>query len=337
MLLFTSVPLGAISDRIGRKTPIVIGLTVLAASSLLFAFAPGMPWLFAARIAQGAADATAWVVGFAVVADLYRPDERGRVMGWVMSGSTFGFLVGPTFGGWLYQLGGPATPYTAIAVAALVVAVLFQRLELPDVRQHADPIAFRDLLRTPAVLLCVIAVVVGGSSIAMLEPVLSLFLNAAIGLTPGRIGMVFGAGALFATLLHPFFGHLADRFGGRRLTMYGLVAVSVSLPLLSLIHSFTSALVIYPIVAFAIAILVTPSLAYMGEAMQSAGSESFGVAYGVYNMAWSIGILAGPALGGFLYERLGFAALTFGWCVSGLLITIFLARAAAAAGPSAAV
>src|SRR5919197_1729775 len=52
-LLTVSMPMGAVSDRIGRKGPIVAGLVALAASTLLFAFANGVPWLFAARRVQG--------------------------------------------------------------------------------------------------------------------------------------------------------------------------------------------------------------------------------------------------------------------------------------------
>ena len=89
-LLAVSVPMGTFSDRIGRRLPLIGGLLALSASSVLFAFAPGMTWLFAARLAQGAADAVTWVVGFALIADLYAAEERGRVMGFVMSGSTFG-------------------------------------------------------------------------------------------------------------------------------------------------------------------------------------------------------------------------------------------------------
>src|SRR5262245_62570089 len=55
-LLAVSVPMGAISDRIGRRIPLVGGLIALAGSSAIFAFAPTMSWLFAARLVQGAAD-----------------------------------------------------------------------------------------------------------------------------------------------------------------------------------------------------------------------------------------------------------------------------------------
>src|SRR5438128_10801024 len=78
-LLTVSIPMGAVSDRIGRKAPMVGGMVALAAATLLFAFSAGLPWLFAARLVQGAADAVTWVVGFALIADLYRPEERGRM------------------------------------------------------------------------------------------------------------------------------------------------------------------------------------------------------------------------------------------------------------------
>jgi MFS family permease len=47
-LLTVSIPMGAISDRIGRKGPMVGGLVALASATLLFAFATSLPWLFAA-------------------------------------------------------------------------------------------------------------------------------------------------------------------------------------------------------------------------------------------------------------------------------------------------
>src|SRR5436853_6954283 len=56
-LLTFSMPMGAMSDRVGRKAPLVWGMAALASATLLFAFADTLPWLFAARLVQGAADA----------------------------------------------------------------------------------------------------------------------------------------------------------------------------------------------------------------------------------------------------------------------------------------
>jgi MFS family permease len=162
--------------------------------------------------------------------------------------------------------------------------------------------------------------------------VLSLFLNDSLSLKPGEIGMVFGAGAIVGAVLHPMFGRLADRIGGRRLTLYGLFALSLSLLLLLLIHSLNSALLVYPLIVCAMAVLMTPSLSYMAEAMRTVGSESFGVAYGIYNVAWALGIIIGPSLGGALYERYGFSSLAIGWALGGVLATAMLALVSAERG-----
>ena len=102
-------------------------------------------------------------------------------------------------------------------------------------------------------------------------------------------------------------------WGGRRLMMIGLVAggvraaaarPDVELPVGDRVLSCST--------PSAVALVITPSLAYMAEATSSAGVGSFGVGYGLYNMAWGAGLLGGPALGGFLFERIGFRAADAG-------------------------
>src|SRR5438093_10102675 len=121
-LLTVSLPMGAVSDRIGRKAPMVFGLVALAAATLLFSYATSLPWLFAARLVQGAADAVTWVVGFALIADRYAVDERGRMSGIVMSGTSAAVMIGPTIGGWLYEAGGIRAPFLPVAELAALGA-----------------------------------------------------------------------------------------------------------------------------------------------------------------------------------------------------------------------
>jgi len=64
----------------------------------------------------------------------------------------------------------------------------------------------------------------------------------------------------------------------------------------------------------------------MGEATSGAGLGSFGVAYGLYNVAWGVGMLAGPALGGLLFERVGFQQLPLWWSPAVLLLTGLVAQ-----------
>jgi DHA1 family solute carrier family 18 vesicular amine transporter 1/2 len=265
-----------------------------------------------------------WVVGLAVIADLYDSEERGRGMGLLMAGNSVGFLLGPTIGGWLYQAGGARLPYLVVAGLSLATAAALALVRLPDRHRDHEQMPLVDVLRVPAVAICSLAVVVGGGTLAMLEPVFSLHLSASLGLGPARIGLVFGLGALVSTVMHPVFARLADRWGGRGLTLGGIAGIGAFLPLLALPDTFVMAACVYAAGVVPITAMVTPSRAYMAEAT---GGRSYGVGYGVYNFAWAVGILGGPALGGFLYERLGFAALAWSWAAAVLLVTGLLARA----------
>lgn len=326
-VLVAAVPMGAISDRLGRRVPLIAGSVILGVASVLFAYADSLWLLFAARMIQGVGDAMTWVVGFALVADLYEPSERGRAMGMVMSGTSFGLMVGPSIGGWLYEAGGVHVPFLAVGAASIVVAVLFALIRLPVAQTRQESVPIATLMRDRVVLICVLLVIVAASTIAMLEPVLSLWLSSNLDLGPGRIGLVFGVAAVCSTLLHPLYGRLADRWGGRPVALLGLLCTAAALPLLSLAWDFASATSLYVLQAAAMALVVTPSLAYMAEAVSRAASGSFGMAYGLYNVAWGVGLLAGPALGGFLYERVGFGWLTLAWMPAVVAITFVLARA----------
>ena len=325
-LVSVSIPAGALSDRTGRKTPIVAGLVALAASTLLFAFATSLPWLFAARLVQGAADGVTWVVGFALIADLYGPEERGRAAGIVMSGTSVAVVIGPSLGGWLYEAGGIRLPFMFVTVLATIATAGFAALRVPRTQSNREVVPVAAVVTTPSVAACAAAVVVLAATLSMYEPVLALHLNAFLGIGPARVGYVFGAAAVATAILNPIYGRLADRVGARRLTMVGLALAGAAVPLLSLISSYPSAIAIYVFQASMAALAITPSLAYMGEAVAEAGLGSFGVGYGLYNMAWGVGLLSGPALGGFLYERLGFTRLTLLWAPCVVSMVLVLAR-----------
>jgi len=324
-LLTVSIPMGAVSDRIGRRGPLVGGLLALSAATALFGVARSLPLLFAARLVQGAADAIAWVVGFALIADLYAPAERGRAMGLVMSGTSFGVMIGPSIGGWLYELGGIELPFMAVAVAAFLLAVAFMIVRVPTEHAQREPVPLLDVFRVRAVAVCGSAVVIGASTVAMLEPVLPLFLASHLGFGPARVGSLFGIAAIASTTLPPLLGRLADAYGGRRLTFVGLFATALMLPLQAFSWNMPSAAVLMVLQWAAAACFITPSLAYMADGVAQGGAEAYGVAYGVYNMAWAVGLLGGPPLGGFMYEHMRFTRLTLVWSPCMIALTLWLA------------
>ena len=211
-----------------------------------------------------------------------------------MSGASSAFVIGPSLGGWLYELGGLRLPFLAVAAMSAAGAVAAIWLKLPSPQTHREPVPILSVLRVPAVGACAAAVIVAAATMSMLEPVLALHLQM-LGINPARIGLVFGIAAIASAILHPLYGRLADRWGPRRLTLLGLAVSGCVMPVLGLVVSFESAIPIFVVQTAALSLVIAPSLAYMAEATSDAGLGSFGVAYGLYNVAWGVGLLAGPA------------------------------------------
>ena len=92
---------GKLSDRHGRRWVLLVGIAMFLSGSALCAFSPNGGMLIASRLLQGLGAGALINTAFAVVADLYPPDERGKYQGLV--GATFGIasVVGPLLGGWL--------------------------------------------------------------------------------------------------------------------------------------------------------------------------------------------------------------------------------------------
>jgi DHA1 family solute carrier family 18 vesicular amine transporter 1/2 len=312
-MLFVSMPMGAVSDRIGRKGPMLGGLVALAASTLFFAYARALPALFIARLVQGAADAITWVVGFALIADMHAPEERGRVTGIILGGTSLAYMVGPSIGGWLYEIGGIRAPFLVVTGMTVVTMAGFAWLRVPDHHAWRDPVPVMALLRNAQVATCGVIVFLASATITIFEPVFVLFIQAKLGIGPARIGTLFAAAALSNTLFHPLVGRATDRWGARWLTGVGLLATSCVLPMVAFARSFEEAMTLCVLQAATFALVATPSLTFMGDVTSESGLGSFGTAYGFYNAIWAVGLLSGPTLGGYLFERTSYLTLALGW------------------------
>jgi MFS family permease len=97
--LLSQVPLGRLSDSIGRRPLVVGGLLLMAPATILLGEANSMMQLAALRVAQGLASAAIVAPALAVVADLSKADSAGRQMSVVTMGFGLGIALGPLIAG----------------------------------------------------------------------------------------------------------------------------------------------------------------------------------------------------------------------------------------------
>ncbi|MBA2948734.1 multidrug effflux MFS transporter [Streptomyces himalayensis] len=140
---------GPMSDKWGRRRPLLAGLLVYIVATAVCAFAPSMELLIAFRLVQGLAGAAGIVIARAVVRDLYDGVEMARFFSTLMLISGVAPIVAPLIGGQVLRITdwrGVFVVLTVIGVAltALVWRVLPETLD-PD-RRHAGGTA--EALRT---------------------------------------------------------------------------------------------------------------------------------------------------------------------------------------------
>ena len=131
LLEFLFAPLwGGVSDRIGRKPVLMIGIAGYGLSSLLFGLSTHLWMLFASRALSGILSSATLVTALAYVSDTTTEEERGGGMGILGAAMAFGLMVGPGLGGWL--AGDSFSRPFFIAAAMSLVSLLLILIFLPE-------------------------------------------------------------------------------------------------------------------------------------------------------------------------------------------------------------
>ncbi|MEU3886963.1 multidrug effflux MFS transporter [Streptomyces sp. NPDC029041] len=128
---------GPMSDRWGRRRPLLAGLAVFVAATVLCALAPTVETLVAFRLAQGLAGAAAIVIARAVVRDLYDGMAMARFFSTLMLISGVAPIVAPLIGGQVLRV----TDWRGVFVVLTAIGVLIGVLvwtKLPETLEPAE-------------------------------------------------------------------------------------------------------------------------------------------------------------------------------------------------------
>ena len=127
---------GPISDRVGRRVPLLYGSAAFAVACVVCAFARSIEALILARFVMGLAGATGMVIARAVVRDSFEEAESARVYSMLMLVIGIAPILSPSIGGWLMQFGGWGSIFWALAGFACVCGVAVA-VDLPETHPPA--------------------------------------------------------------------------------------------------------------------------------------------------------------------------------------------------------
>jgi len=321
-----SLPLGMVSDRVGRKLLACIGLVVLAGTSFLLYFSRTPMQLLGVYLLFGVGLAAFAPTMMSLVADFSPPTHLGRSYGWYTTALYCGMSFGPAAGGfWADRWGVPQVFLASGVVILLNFLVTLRFLPRRSKEERALASAGRALetLRTFAgnrpLLGCWLITLGGCFGLGMFITFIPLHAHNE-GLTTAGIGMVFFTQGLCNALSRIPLGHLSDRVGDRRV----LVAAGVAGFAASMVgFGFSSHLAHF--LFFALTLGTSMGLAFTSVGAliaQVVPPQARGLAMGGYNTCIYFGIMTSSAVMGAVIQRLGFS---FGFFITAALNLAFIA------------
>jgi predicted MFS family arabinose efflux permease len=301
------IPLGLLSDRIGRKAVISVGLFIFGVGSVVAALATSIEGVLLGRILQGAGAVGSSIL--ALVADLTRPEVRTRAMAVVgiTIGLSFGVavLIGPP----LAAAGGLSGIFWLTAALALAAIGVTLGLTPTPVRPAsgrapgAAPASFGQVLRDGELLRLDFAIfslhAVLTASFLVIPGVLSRAFHLGVA---GQWELYLPILAISVVLMVPAIIVAETRGRMKAVFVSGVAVIGLSLLSLALLRGAIAAAVALAafLTAFNVMEALLPSLV-----TKLAPADAKGAATGVYSSSQFFGIFAGGAGGGWILATAG--------------------------------
>ena len=121
--------LGPLSDKFGRKIPLIISLVIYIISTILIVYAPNIESMIVLRVIQGLSSAGSVVISRAVATDLYRGREMTRFFGLLMTINGIAPIISPILGSLLLEYISWKGVFVFLALIGVIVLLFCFRLK----------------------------------------------------------------------------------------------------------------------------------------------------------------------------------------------------------------
>ena len=121
--------LGPLSDKFGRKKPLIISLVIYIISTVLIVFSPNIETMIVLRVIQGLSSAGSVVISRAIATDLYRGREMTRFFGLLMTINGIAPIISPILGSLLLEYISWKGVFVFLALIGVIVLLFCFRLK----------------------------------------------------------------------------------------------------------------------------------------------------------------------------------------------------------------
>lgn len=297
---------GPLSDRFGRRRPLIVGILAYIAASVLCALSPTVTTLVLARLAQGLAGATGIVIAQAAGRDVYEGSTLIAYYARLTGLGGFAAIVGPLLGGQLARImdwRGVFLVLAGIGVLLLVATlVIFTETHPPHRRAEAGLGTtlrnFGRLLGDRSFLCLVLVMGLVHAALFSYVAGATFILQETYGLSPQGYSYAFGVNSLGVIVFSQLGGRAARRWGERTVITLGIAVLAVSGVGLLAAGLFTLPLAAVLIALFVLVAAVSATAPPLTALALGAHPQMSGTASSLLGMArYGFGGLAAPLVG----------------------------------------
>jgi len=320
---------GTLSDHYGRRRFLLGGVAVFALASWAASRTGTFGGLMAARAVTGLAAGTLSTCSIVFAGDWFAYAVRGRAIGLISSAYFAAPILGVPLAGQIADRFGWRRVFVFFALLAVVVMCISWALPREADRLRPASQKLRTTLNTLgsflarpdlAAALC-IAFLVSGGLVGFIT-FIGQWLSDRFAIATGSITLVFMVGGLASLAGAPLGGMLSDRWGKRAVSIGSNVILATGVALLPLLHWGVGLFAAFGVTGLGAAFRQGPLTALMTELVPPNQRGAF---IALRNISSQFGIGAAAFVGGLLYQRYGYGAVTTLCASMTVLVAVLLA------------
>ncbi len=331
--IFFKLPSGALSDIIGRKKTMLIGLLFFAFMPFTYLMVKSYYPLIVIRFIHGLATAIYGPVSMAVVADV-AGDKKGEMLSWFSSITIIGNLLGAPLGGFiLHSAAGAADPalrefhyaYLLSGITGMMSLILSLGM-LRDGKsiEHGASLkeafqrfvsGIKEVGSDKRVVITSVMEGMQNMAVGALEAFLPIYAVKVAGLNEFQAGILWGVQVVTTILSKPVMGKTSDKYGRTLLIVTGLLICAVSFGAIPMLKSFYMLMLSAAFFGLGEAVVTSSGAALVADLCKE---KHFGTAMGTFGTIFDIGHASGPILAGFLIAQ--YSYLHAFWFMAALLV-----------------
>ena len=323
------IPSGLLSDRWGRRPLMIWGTLILAVTAFLNAWATSFIEFLIYRLIQGVGSAMWMTSRSTLLADVLKPDERGRVMGYFQSFQLLGSSAGPVIGGYVAVMWGLQSTfyfYALLGLVSLVITYIWikepEEIAAKKHLTHFDmPTVKRLLSNRSFSLACLATFTIFFMRTGIRGTMIPLYADGELGLSETEIGAVISYSTIINLILAVPMGHAIDYYGRKPAIVKSLfVTMFAALAFPNTIDYLTLSLA---------SVLLGVGTSGAGQAPLALATDATldeprGISMGVYRLFGDIGFVVGPIILGVIADGMGLRAPFYFTAVLLLVSTVLI-------------